>query len=446
MFVAALGGTFVVLVQEAKYGLFRIQRNSLTVQADALAAQARFVDGKPTLDLGRLAEGAGKSVSYALLSSEGRVLQSHGMRGIDVSPAVLQRYDTDDPFGFSIERWFDPRRGDPVMLILPDESGAQRIVVTAPAGNGHLVQVSMPLLDSTIAITDVMYTFTESSIVVVLLPLLLAMVAIPVIVRLTLRPIRRLSREAAAIGATTLDRRLSLHRVPSEMSGLVLAFNDLLARLDASWRLQRDFTANAAHELRTPIAALRAEVEAMVQAPARAKLAVQFDKVARLLAQLLSLAEADSRPVKAEARFDLVALARKVVADMAPGAIAAGKEIAIECDGDVEAIAWGHAGLGEIALRNLVDNAVRHSAQDSAIRVIVEGTLIAVENTGSSIDRNMENAMFQRFWKQDRRTSGSGLGLSIVKAIMKRLGGSVAFTSSGETVVFTLNFRADAAS
>ncbi len=444
VFIAALAGTFIVLVQEAKYGLFRVQRNSLTVQADMLATKARLVDGSPTLELGSLADGAGKTVSYALLDPQGRVLQSHGLKGVDVSPDVVRRFDTDDPFGFSIERWFDPRGGDPVMLILPDASGAQRIVVTAPAGDGLMVQVSMPLLDSNIAITDIMYTFTEGTIVAVLLPLMLAMIAVPIIVRLTLKPIRRLSREAAAIGAATLDRRLSLDRVPSETSGLVVAFNDLLARLDAAWRLQREFTANAAHELRTPIAALRAEVEAIVPAQARAMLAIQFDKVARLLAQLLALAEADSRPVQAAARFDLVALAKAVVGDMAPTIIAAGKEIAIERDSDRSAEVHGDMGLAEIALRNLIDNAVRHSTQGSAIRVIVEDKRIAVANTGSSISPEAQAAMFQRFWKQDRRTSGSGLGLSIVDAIMKRLGGSVALTSSEGMAVFALDFRADA--
>lgn len=327
------------------------------------------------------------------------------------------------------------------MLILPDTSGAQRIVVTIIARDGFLVQASMPLIDSRIAITDILYTFTEGTVLGVLLPLFLAMIAIPIIVRLTLKPIRRVSRQAAEMEAATLDRRLSLHRVPSEMRGLVLAFNDLLGRLDRAWRLQREFTANAAHELRTPIAALRAEVEAIVPAKARSILAVQFDKVARLLAQLLALAEADSRPVDAAGRFDLTALAREVVADMAPAVIASGKEIAIEHVGDRPTPVRGDQGLAEIALRNLVDNAVRHSRPGSTIRVLIDDTRISVANTGSDIPEAARKAMFERFWKQDRRTSGSGLGLSIVDTIMKRLGGSVDVTSRDGTVTFALGFQ-----
>lgn len=441
VFMASLSGTFAVLVQEAKYGLFRIQRNSLTVQVDELADRIRLVDGKPTLELGNLAGGVGKTVSYALLDPQGRVIESHGHRGIDVSPAVIERYDTDDPFGFSIERLMDPNSGDPVMLILPDASGGQRIVVTVIARDGLLVQASMPLIDSNIAIADILYTFTEGTVLAVLLPLLLAMIAIPIIVRLTLKPIRRVSRQAAEMEAATLDRRLSLHRVPSEMRGLVLAFNDLLARLDRAWRLQREFTANAAHELRTPIAALRAEVEAAVPASTRSILAIQFDKVARLLAQLLALAEADSRSIDAAGRFDLMALAREIVADMAPAVIAAGKEIAIERGSDRPTEVRGDLGLAEIALRNLIDNAVRHSRPGSAIRVSVDGIRIAVSNTGSDIPEEVRTAMFERFWKQDRRTSGSGLGLSIVDAIMTRLGGGVAVSSSNGTVTFTLGFQ-----
>ncbi|PTM40040.1 ATP-binding protein [Bosea sp. 124] len=441
VFITALTCTFLVLVQEAKYGLFRVQRNSLTVQVDTLAEHVRLVDGKPTLELGNLAEGAGKTVSYALLNSTGHVIQSYGQGGVDVSPATLKRYDTDDPFGFSIERWLDPNRGDPVMLILPDTRGVQRIVVTVPAPGGLLVQASMPLLDSNIAIADVLYTFTEGTVVAVFLPLLLAMIAIPIIVRLTLRPIRRVSGQAAEIEASTLNRRFSLERVPSEMRRLVLTFNDLLARLDAAWRLQREFTANAAHELRTPIAALRAEVEAIVPAQARSILSIHFDKVARLLAQLLALAEADSRLIDAAGRFDPMALAREVVADMAPAAIASGREIALERGSGKPASVHGDVGLAEIALRNLIDNAVRHSRAGSAIRVIVDETRISVANTGSSIPEALQATMFERFWKQDRRSSGSGLGLSIVDTIMKRLGGAVAVASGEGAVTFTLAFR-----
>ncbi len=441
VFITALSCTFAVLVQEAKYGLFRVQRNSLTVQVDTLEERIRVVDGKPTLELGELAEEAGKAVSYALLDRHGRVIQSWGHRGVDVSPAVIERYDTDDPFGFSIERWLDPNSGDPVMLILPDSDGKQRVVVTVVGRDGLLVQASMPLLDSNIAIADILYTFTEGTFLAILLPLLLAMIAIPIIVRLTLKPIRRVSRQAQEMEAATLDRRLSVHRVPSEMRGLVRAFNDLLARLDTAWRLQREFTANAAHELRTPIAALRAEVEAIVPAPARSLLAVHFDKVARLLAQLLALAEADSRPIDMAAPLDLTALAKAVVGDMAPAVLASGRDIAVELASDKPALVRGDPGLAEIALRNLVDNAIRHSQPGSAIRVVIDNRSVSVVNTGSDIPEEVRKAMFERFWKKDRRTGGSGLGLSIVDAIMTRLGGNVAVSSSDGTATFALGFQ-----
>lgn len=441
VFLSALTVTFMVVVQEAKYFFFRVQRNSLTVQADSLAERVRFVDGKPFLELGNLAKEADDRFSYALLDAEGHVVQSYGLSGVDVSPVLIERYDTDDPFPFSIERMLDPNRGDPVILILPDASGEQRIVVTTPAQDGLLVQVSMPLLDNNISIADVLYNFTEGTVVAALLPLVLAMIAIPIVVRLTLRPVRRASRQAAEIEAATLNRRLSVDRVPSEMRGLVLTFNDLLARLDAAWQLQREFTANAAHELRTPIAALRAEVEAIVSARARSILAIQFDKVARLLTQLLALAEADSRPIDAAGRFDLLVLAHEVVADMAPAVIASGREIALDRGSDWLVVVRGDLGLAEIALRNLIDNAVCHSRLGSGIRVFVDGTCILVANTGSAIPEEARTTIFERFWKQDRRSSGSGLGLSIVDAIMKRSGGSIGVTSDDGTVTFALEFR-----
>lgn len=441
VFMASLSGAFALLVQEAKYGLFRVQRNSLTVQVDELAERIRLVEGKPALDLGNFADHVGKTVSYALLDTKGRVLQSFGLPGVDVSPAVIERFDTDDPFGFSIERWLDPNSGDPVMLILPDSSGAQRIVVTLTARDGLMVQASMPLINSNVAIADILYTFTEGTVLAVLLPLIFAIIAIPIIVRLTMKPVRRVSRQAEAIGAATLDRRLSVDRVPSEMRGLVLAFNGLLGRLDAAWRLQREFTANAAHELRTPIAALRAEVEAMLPGPKRSALAIHFDKVARLLAQLLALAEADSRPVDAASHIDLTALAKSVVADMAPAVLASGREIAIEQQDGGPTTVRGDAGLAEIALRNLIDNAARHSRPGSAIRVVVDEARILVANTGSDIPDAVKKAMFERFWKKERRTSGSGLGLSIVDTVMKRLDGHVEVSSAEGLTIFKLDFQ-----
>lgn len=444
VFLTALIGTFIILAQEAKYGFFRIQRNSLTTQVEALAERVRIVDGQPILELGHLAKEAGKSVSYALLDAQGRVLQSYGQTGVDVSPAVLMRYDVDYPFGFSLARKLDPASGDAVTLILPDAAGVQRIVVTIPARDRLMAQVSMPLLDNTISKEDVLYTLTEASVVAVILPLVLTMIAIPIIVRLTLRPVRHVSRQAAEMEATTLNRRLSLARVPSEIRGLVFTFNDLLARLDAAWRLQREFTANAAHELRTPIAALRAEVEANIPAQTRSILAIQFDKVARLLAQLLALAEADSKPIDTAGRIDLIALSREVVTDMAPAAIASGRDIALRGGNDRPIAVYGDVRLAEIALRNLIDNAVRHSRSGADIRVAVDETRILVTNTGSNIPEDVRAKIFERFWKQDRRSSGSGLGLSIVDAIMKRLGGNVDVISADGTVTFALEFRPSA--
>lgn len=442
IFLIALMGTFIALYQDAKYGFFRIQRDSLTVQADMLAARVLTKDGTPVLELGDLAEKAGKPVSYALLDPDGHVLQSYGSSGIEISADVIRRYDIDFPFRFSLSRIVDPNNGDAVVLILPDAQGTPHIVATISTRGRYLVQVSMPLLDHTLSVWDVLYSLSEASVVAVILPLLLTMVATPIVVRLALKSVRNVSRQAAEMEAATLDRRLSLDRVPSEMRELVLAFNDLLSRLDTAWRVQRDFTANAAHELRTPITALRAEVEAILPREARSATAIQFDKVARLLTQLLALAEADSRQIDAAGQFDLMALARDVVSDMAPTAIASGREISLEHRDEKPATAQGDRGVAEIALRNLVDNAVRHSLSGSGIHVTVNETQIQVTNTADHIPDEMQRTMFERFWKHDRRSSGSGLGLSIVDAIMKRLGGTVEVTSGDGTVTFTLAFRA----
>jgi len=114
-----------------------------------------------------------------------------------------------------------------------------------------------------------------------------------------LRPLRRMSQLAGDITPANIDARLSVDSAPREIAPLVEAFNAALDRLETGLRAQRDFSANAAHELRTPIATLRAQVESLLEPDERQAAMEEFERLGRLIAQLLSLAEARAtRPAR----------------------------------------------------------------------------------------------------------------------------------------------------
>lgn len=242
--------------------------------------------------------------------------------------------------------------------------------------------------------------------------------AIWLTLRLALRPMRRLSERAGAIGPETLDARLALEDAPAEVAPLVLAFNQSLDRLEAGWKAQRAFSAHAAHELRMPMAALRAHVESVLPASERAVATAEFDRLGRVIEQLLILAEADHDRLSQFGPVDMVALAREVAGSMAPVVLARGRQIAFE-SGVERFEVMGDRTLLEVALRNLIENALRHTPTGTLIEVSVSDRgVVAVRDNGGGVPAGFEERLFSRFAKSDASSEGAGLGLSIVARIM----------------------------
>nr|WP_295111625.1 ATP-binding protein [uncultured Caulobacter sp.] len=257
---------------------------------------------------------------------------------------------------------------------------------------------------------------------------------------LGLRPLRRISERAGEIGPATVSQRLPLESTPREIAPLVVAFNAALDRLEAGLRAQRDFSANAAHELRTPLATLRAQVESVLEPSERQDAIEEFDRLSRLIAQLLTLAEADGGDAPVMVSFDLVETAREVARDMAGALVAGGRTVGFDSVPDH----WecrGAPGLVEVALRNLLENAARHTPLGSEILVAIDvfGRL-TVSDTGPGIPTDFRTRLFQRFSKADPRGAGAGLGLSIVSRIMALHGGEARLDPSPAGARFVLDF------
>lgn len=245
----------------------------------------------------------------------------------------------------------------------------------------------------------------------------------------SLRPLRRVSDEAAAIGPQSTSRRLSEQGVPVEVLPLVRAINLVLDRLEDGYVAQRNFIADAAHELRTPLAVLKAHLDVLDDRQIARSLEGDLGGMERLVSQLLAMAKLDGIQIKEDAAVDLSALSVDVARHLGP--------IAFEQDREIEVVGGGRPiwvrGQYDFlfrALRNLVENAVRHGPPGSVVtlRLAAHPPGVAVEDHGPGIPDKMRDVIFQRFWRGDRdrgREDGAGLGLAIVAATMKLHGGGI---------------------
>lgn len=273
---------------------------------------------------------------------------------------------------------------------------------------------------------------------VAILALLLAVDIL--IIRRALKPVTRISRIAAAIDPKRADLRLPLADLPRELVPLIVAVNDALGRLEKGMKLQQEFTADAAHELRTPLAVLRARIESLPDQKALAALKADIDVMSHVVSQLLEIAELENASLRIDDRVDLYAVASDVVSMVAPVAIAQGKEVALT-GGPVSV--RGNAAMIFRAIRNLVDNAIKHTEAGSEVIVdIREDGTVRVLDKGPGVPQGERSLMVRRFWRARRDRDGAGLGLSIVSRIAELHGAKLGIANrDGGGAVFSLSFE-----
>jgi len=252
-------------------------------------------------------------------------------------------------------------------------------------------------------------------------------------------PLRRLGRTLAARPAHELQP-VQLRDAPSEMTPMVAALNGLFERIAALLDSERRFTADAAHELRTPIAAIRAQAQvALAESDdERRRHALEgtlagCDRAARLVEQLLTLSRLEAGAPSGRRPVALAELVRGAVAQIAPAALAAGQTIEVEADGAC-AVA-GDETLLQVLARNLVDNAVRYSPRGAHVLVRVaregESIVLGVEDSGPGLAEPDLERLGQRFFRvAGSGPSGSGLGWSIVRRIADAHAGRISVRRS----------------
>ena len=266
--------------------------------------------------------------------------------------------------------------------------------------------------------------------------------AIPVVVALALAigiwsirqglaPLDRLSAAARTIQPGVSMPLMLAADVPSEVRPLVMATDAAVARLQDAYAVQSRFTANAAHELRTPLAVLRSGLERFPASAERTSLLEDTDRMARLVQQLLELArvEAVEQPGK-RGTLDLAALVRDTATELAPFAVQRRIDLALSVPvGPI--IVIGIAAELHALVRNLTENAILHTPADGTVHITLDigphaKPRLIVDDSGPGIAVDVRAKVFERFWRAPGATgTGSGLGLSIAAEVARQVSAQI---------------------
>lgn len=419
-------------------GAYQLARSSvddafdrgLQDQASALAAKVVWTDRGPLLDVTRqameiLTWDRDDRIAFAMQDVEGNMLA-----GDILVPAPVERERA-----FAAPVLFDGvYRGEPV--------------------RGAVFSIKSPMLDRTVSIVVVETTGKRAQLqrrilLGVLLPGLglglLSIVLIAWGVRRGLQPLRDVAGDVAA-RASSDWQPLPLERVPAEAVPLIERINALMADMQHAAQLQRRFVADAAHQLRTPVAGLRVLAQELQRelagdagataagwAPLLQQIDATTQRMNRLIGQLLSLARSETAlSVNAEQRpLDIVPLLREAAEPLVLQGLREGRTLELDAPA-APVVARAHPlWLGE-AVINLLDNARRYGGEHVLLRVRplpAGGAEVVVEDDGPGVPPEHLPKLFEPFWRGERadlrNDGGTGLGLTIAREIVERLGGRI---------------------
>ncbi len=345
---------------------------------------------------------------------------------------------------------FRPPSESPVvrtMKDVPDDNETEdyRIwVQRVPTDDGDVTIYLGPSLEAT---QEVIGRLTGS--LLVGLPLLVAGLGglMWLVVGRALRPVEAIRSEVAVISHEDLGRRVPVPSTNDEVSRLATTMNEMLARLEEASARQRDFVANASHDLQSPLTALRTQLEVALAHPevvdwgtTAQALHEEGDRMERLVRDLLFLARedgADAAPPPALVDLDDVVLEEAA-------RVRASSPVPVRTTGVTAAPVRGsHDALARL-VRNLLDNACAHAA--SAVDVTLANgpgsTTLTVHDDGPGIPAAHRGRVFDRFYRvdetRDRSRDGTGLGLAIVRSVAERHGGTVELADGGPGATFVV--------
>jgi signal transduction histidine kinase len=262
-----------------------------------------------------------------------------------------------------------------------------------------------------------------------------------IVARIGLAPLRAAAAGAAAIGPADVSARLPEKGLPQEVLALVKAVNRALDRLQQAFEAQQGFIADAAHELRTPIAVLKAHAAILSQDASLDSLKREISDLERLVNQLLDHAKIEGLILSPADRADLSAIAREVAEFLAPAALAQSKSIELDGATAPLQINGSHDFLFR-ALRNLVENGLSHTPVGQPVVIAVgDGPHLSVRDHGPGVPENKRELIFQRFWQGKRDRGGAGLGMDIVSRTVQAHAGHISVSDApGGGAIFSIRF------
>lgn len=429
LLIVAASFLLLLAILKIQYLIERDTLRDATLQMQAYDISSRTILDESGAPKVALPEGLRSAYSrpdrpylYLILDGQGRVLaSSHGMEK-PLAPVPAQGED-------------------PLFRNVDLSTGIGYYGITVPLKNTPFyVQVAQGPAHSDVLEDTLIEEFLEHS-WPFLLALALGISAVTVwTVRQSLAPVRRLSYMARNIGPASLDRRLPEDNLPSEITPLVHAVNTSLQRIESGYRREREFTANAAHELRTPLAVLKANIETLSSLDEVPQLTEELGDIERLVTQLLRLAQVDNLVLRPGEEADLHGVALAVAQQLAPAALSEGKSIELTGE-EVPVRVRGHADFLALALRNLVENALAHTPRGKSVEIRVGADRsLAVIDEGPGVPPADAARIFERFVRvKPGAYKGAGLGLSIAQRIAAIHGGGIEVDRApGRGAVFTL--------
>ncbi len=271
---------------------------------------------------------------------------------------------------------------------------------------------------------------TQESLLIMLISYPFLGLLIWVIVGRGLSSLRRVSKEVQQRDPDRLEP-INIEQVPVEIKTIVEEWNKLFLRLQEAFQREKRFAADAAHELKTPLAALKAHTQVALNATSEVeretalrKILAGVDRSAHVVQQLLTLSRVgQGLTLESTIPVNLVKQAKEVMAELAPDALEKDTEIELVSP-DREPLLQGHSTAIAILIRNLVDNAIRYSPEKSFVQVLIEedqhDVILRVIDNGPGIPEHSRNQVFERFFRMlGNKSPGSGLGLGIVQQIVE---------------------------
>lgn len=321
--------------------------------------------------------------------------------------------------------------------------------VTTPAMSIDGDMPAVLLNESSTVEPEAIGQFQGTTVVVMLCTIALGSVFTYIFAAKTLKPLEDLTERVQHITIHNLNKGIEIPETKDEVSRLAQAFQDMTEKLNHSYQVQKNFSANAAHELRTPLAAIQTQLDVFQMRPDRKmeeynallqSIGESTDRLSHLVKDLLTFT--NEQKINKNRNVELKSLLEEIVFELEEYAAARQIEINITGEGTVS----GDDSLLQRAFYNLISNAIRYNVDGGSISIDVSDDKVTVADTGVGIPDDAKPYIFDTFFCVDKSRSrelgGSGLGLPIVKSIIEKHGGYICVDNNQpKGSIFTVRFN-----